>query len=409
MAVLKLWQRFSDVRRTMPERVQEVARMRQTNSFGENGSISLKIDGDRVSARFEPPKSLEPSAIRDSIGSIVHGADEQRSIPLNKIVLTDDTVAIPVFGRPDVIGQIIVPLIAELGKAGVPETAIQVICRNVDAADYRELLGGTVSVVVHDPDQEEKTAYLANSVRGSRLYLNREMLDCDVIVPVIVPEPGGQEMRMGLLSGFWPEFSRSETRGKIASDLRSEPRRVRGEIREVAWLAGLHLVIVGIPGPGGVAALSAVPPFEAQSWARERFGALWKFDFGPDADSILLQASDPDGLSGTRLFSFLRLARQLAARYRRIVLCTRFGDDVIASMEQELRSGQKSSPSWLISLQKIGRIANVSFLGNLPDEVADDCEIVLLEEPADLQRQIDHSGQWIVVPEAWGVWPQFGE
>lgn len=372
-----------------------------------HGPFSLRLNSDHVAAYFEPPASLRPDDIRAAVESIVHGRGDSSKFPLTGFVLTGDTVAIPVFGHPDVVCQILRPLIEELSVSGIPESSIRVICKEHDAQKYRDLLPSSVAIETHDPNAEEKSAYLANSRRGSRVYLNRDVLDCDVIVPVIVPDPVGVSMRRGVMGAFWPEFSRAETQTKLAAEFRSNARKVRHEIREVAWLAGVVVAIVGLPGSGGIAAVSSIPPAEVQAWVHERIETLWGFGFDSSADSVLLEADTPEGISGERLESFLTLARYVSARYRRIVLCVRFDDEVIEAMNHELRTGSKARPSWVSRLNRIGGSASVSLLGNLPDDVADASEIVLLEEPEDVERQINHAGRWIVVPEAWAVRARF--
>lgn len=396
------------------DRFLKVARMTHAKLVVENGALTLshgsdplRLNPDRVAGFFEPPAPLLTDQIRAEVHAIVHGSGNNSTLPLTGIVLPGDTVAIPVSGQPDEVFRILLPLIAEFAESGTPESGIRVICQSGSAEAYRELLPSTVAIESHDPVSEEKSAYLANSRRGSRVYLNREMLDCDVIVPVIVPDPVGMAMRRGVLGGFWPEFSRAATQEKLAAEFRSDARKVRHEIREVAWLAGVAVAIVGLPGSSGIAAVAGIPPAEVQAWVRGRIDKLWGFEFEAQADSVLLEADAPDGLSGERLRAFLKLARKLAARYRRVVLCLKFDGETIESMEQELRTGKKASPSWVSHLRRIGTSASVSLLGNLPDDIADECEIVLLEEPEDVERQVNHAGRWAVVPDAWAVRARF--
>lgn len=398
------------------ERLLKVARMRHAKLVVDHGaltlnhgSIPLRLNTDRVPVHFDPPAPLSPEEIRAEMKSIVHGRANSSALALTGFVLSGDTVAIPVSGHPAEVRQILMPLLEEFGSAGIPETSIRIICQERDAGEYRELLPSSVTVESHDPEPEEKSAYLANSRRGSRVYLNREMLDCDVILPVIVPDPVGLAMRRGVMGGFWPEFSRAATQAKLAAEFRTDARKVRHEIREVAWLAGVAVAIVGLPGSGGIAAVAGIPPADVQAWVHGRIDKLWGFEFDSSSDSVLLEAYAPEGHAGARLDSFLELARKLAARYRRIVLCVRFDDATISAMEQEHRTGVKIRPSLLSRLSLIGNSASASLLGNLSDDIADECEIVLLEEPEDVERQVNHAGRWIVVPDAWAVRARFDD
>ncbi len=372
-----------------------------------NGTKPLRFQADRIVACFDPPASLDSGQILDTISSIVHGRSDRSSLPLTGIVLPGDSLAIPVSGQPNELGQILVPLIAEFEASGVPASTIRIVCRSEHSGHYREILPSNLEIETHEPETEENSAYLANSRRGSRVYLNRKMLDCDVILPVIVPEPVGLSMRRGVMCGFWPEFSRSATEAKFREQYAADARKARHEIREVAWLAGVSAVIVGLPGAGGIADLGGMPPASAQAWFHERVESLWGFDFDPSADSVLIVEDEPEGLSHSRMKNFLDLARKLAVRYRRVVLWARFDESAIDAMEQEIRTDSNVGPGWLSRLQRIGRSAKISCLGNLTDDIADACEIVLLDRPEDLERQVNHSGRWIVVPDAWAVRGRF--
>lgn len=372
-----------------------------------DGSAQVRLEPDRIVARFEPPRSLERTAIRSRIASIVAGSDSASPFALTSIVLPGDSVAIPVSGKVADAATIVTDLLAAFGAAGIPESAFRVVCRAEETDEYRSLLPESVSVVGHDPLADEASAYLSNTRRGSRVYLNRDVLDCDVILPVLVPEPTGLGANSGFLRGFWPEFSRESTRAKLETDFRADPRLVRREIREVAWLAGIPVVVIGIPGDDGPAELAACKLFDLQRWVHQRFEDLWGFDFDDSADSVLLVSNESHGLNERRSFRLLKLARMLAVRYRRIVIWTRFNDSTLAAMQRELNQEPGAGTRLLAQAKRAGRSASVSFLGNLPDEIADECDFVLLDEPEDIERQVNRSGRWIIVPQAWGVRARF--
>lgn len=385
-----------------PPDFPKAIRMPHEFTARENGHFSPKFDPARVVASFDPPASLEPARLRQRVEEIVEGR-AKAAFPLVGAILPGDSVAIAVSGSLRDTVPLVATLVAAFEAHGIPMSALHVIVDAGQAGEFRAQLPEAVSVAAHDPAVGEASAYLANTRRGSRVYLNREMLDCDVIVPVIVPEPRGIEARSGFLRGFWPEFSRDETRAKLEAEFRGNPRGVRREIREVSWLAGIPAVLIGIPGRAGVADLQALPPAQVQAWAYGRSNDLWNFPFDPVADSVLAIANDPDGLSPRRAKSLLKLAGKLAVRYRKLVIWARLGDDVLAAMEQEAAREPGARKPWLAACGKIGRSANVSWLGNLREEVADDCEIILLDEPEDLERQINRGGRWIIVDQAWGV------
>ena len=41
-----------------------------------------------------------------------------------------------------------------------------------------------VAWLVHDPDDKPQIAYLASTSEGQRIYLNRQLTDADIVIPV---------------------------------------------------------------------------------------------------------------------------------------------------------------------------------------------------------------------------------
>gem|GEM_PF-4580419 len=393
--------------RARARRLTKVVRMGNVIIAFKDGSAQVRLDPDRIVSRFVPPQSLDRSAIGKKVASIVDGPDSVSLFPLTSVVLPGDSVAIPLSGNVGDAATIAADLVAAFAAAGMPESAFRAVCPAEEADEYRHLLPASISVVSHDPATEESSAYLSNTRRGSRIYLNRDLLDCDVILPVLVPEPTGLAANMGFLRGFWPEFSRLCTRVELEAHFRADPRRVRHEIREVAWLAGVPVVIIGLPGEDGPTEIAARQLSDVQAWVHHRFEDEWGFRFDDSADSVLLVANETQGLNERRAIRLLKLARKLAVRYRRLVIWSRFSETTLAAMMRDLAHKPGAGTSWIAPLKKAGRSANVSFLGNLPDEIADECDIVMLDEPEDIERQVNRSGRWLVVPQAWGVRARF--
>jgi hypothetical protein len=370
----------------------------------DSGTTSLRLQAERIAARFVPRDGLDATGIRTAIDAILNGQGDPNVPAIASYVLDEDIVAMPVSGRPAEALAVVEPLVTALHAVGIGPERIRLVCDAADTSAYRERLPETLIVESHDPEAEERSGYLANTRGGSRVYLNRTILDSDVTLPVIVADPVGEGPTKGFLAGFWPHFSRSETRAKMTAAFRDDSARVRREIAEVPWLAGVHGAIVALPGAGGPAEVLVVPPMELQHRVYERLDRLWGFEIEDSTDSALLMSASPEGLDIVRFRNVLKLAQKLAAAgHRRVALSLRLDRATLDRLESETEARDERNGLLLKSLMRLGQSANVSFLGNLPDEIADECDIVLMEEPGDLEREVNRFGRWLVVAEAWGA------
>ncbi|MCC7334342.1 MAG: DUF2088 domain-containing protein [Pirellulaceae bacterium] len=110
--------------------------------------------------------------------------------------------------------------------------------------------GLTVVVERHDLDDSERLAYVAANEASDPIYLNRSLVDADVVIPISAARPRGSVDYFGPF-GIFPLLSNRETRGKFHSLPSLEDShchaKLTGWADQAAWWVGVLVGIQVIP------------------------------------------------------------------------------------------------------------------------------------------------------------------
>jgi nickel-dependent lactate racemase len=126
-----------------------------------------------------------------------------------------------------------------------------------------------IRVVIHDPKQQDSHAYIAASDSADPIYVQRELIDADVTIPIYclrTPDcPNACDM-----FGISPNFTdvATQNRWNLAwlEDNETHLNQHSKLSLEVGWLAGIHFVIAVVPSvTGHVSAVLAGKPSEVFS------------------------------------------------------------------------------------------------------------------------------------------------
>ena len=214
--------------------------------FGETARVDLDVDSDQLALFVEPP-----AAVTDVMTEIRSALENPVDFPpLTQAVIPDDRVALAVCATTPQKEAIIAAVWEQLDQREIQPENVTIVCQS--RTDPRTLLPGrvatTVNWVVHDPDDANRCGYLASSSGGERIYLARELLDADVVVPI---GPIGFDPLLGFCgtnSALYPDLSNREAidgaRGQGHSELDPENvRPLRQLIDEISWLLGSQFTI----------------------------------------------------------------------------------------------------------------------------------------------------------------------
>ena len=207
-------------------------------------------------------------------------AVELAIVPGDRVVLAVDTTV-------PRLAEVIANVMAYLQTHGVEAEQFSVVLTGqaqVDLASLSQQLPGNVSVEVHDADDHAKVAYVAANKQGEPIYMNRTLVDADVVIPIMCAR-GRRAIDYEGAYGVFPLLTDRRTRGQFYS-LRhladaSEHRHLTEWADEAAWWVGLQIAIQVIPGrDGGIAKILAGDPQALESNVQATMTELW----GPQVD-----------------------------------------------------------------------------------------------------------------------------
>src|SRR5262245_49111647 len=199
--------------------------------------------------------------------------------PLASVVVQGDRVAIPVDPLTPQWPLILGVIVSELGSAGVEPDSVELVVGRPLIKEVRKDLPQGIVVREHNPHDREQLAYLASTKRGTRVYLNRFIVDADVVIPVSRINLDPALGLRGPWSIIFPDLSdQPRTYSKpIPHHPRSEARVESHleEIQEVNWLLGCRLHVGVIAGDQGVGDIIAGEARAVLKVGDERHRRIW--------------------------------------------------------------------------------------------------------------------------------------
>lgn len=225
--------------------------------------IDLSLPDEQIIDVYAPKekKAVENlnQAIRNSLADPIGSKRLSQMVQPNHkvVVLVDDaTRSVP-------STELLVPIVEELAKAGVPDKNICVLVatglhRKMKHKELDTVLGplkDRIKIVNHDPDKNLK--YLGRTCLGTRIYLNRTFLDADIKILTGDVEfhqfcgygGGAKSVHPGIADSesIRLAHSRMEMEGTGPARIKDNP--VRQEINEVGQLAGVDFIVNVVLNP----------------------------------------------------------------------------------------------------------------------------------------------------------------
>jgi hypothetical protein len=365
-------------------------------------SISLQINEERINCHFSGPGSISNQAIKYEITDFFQNRDGSRPFKISDLIIGDDRIAIPLLGEPDQIMPSLNAIIENLLRIQISENHITLLCHPSLAEALSSTFNGRFQIVLHDPSAEADRAYLASTASGSRIYLNRHLLDHDIVLPLIVAEPISPEAGLGYLSTYWPGFGDISSINAIQAQYQSNQNNARREIREAVWLSGLHCILAAIPARDkGIASISLFEPMKMQNPLNTMINEIWQIRIPAEVRQALLIAGNDahPNLNISQFTQFCRSTAKIAGKCSKTAVSFQLDDHLINEIQDSQTSDLKKC-SWYKSLAKAAEICRLYALSNLPSHIADDLEMITLESPDELSRLLDKSSDWAFIEDA---------
>jgi len=306
-------------------------------TYGNDAHCRIDLPRERVVADCT---RLRAMPLSDTAAAVVDAlAAPLDFLPLVQMIVPGDRVVLALARRVPQAGRIVAAIVNTLIVGGTNPDNITLVLSDEEpptcssATDaLPESVRGAIHIVRHDPTCREALAYLAVSRSARPIYMNREIHDADVVIPIGAVRPEEALDYVGMHGGLFPTFSDSDTQqrfSKTASLMRPQKRRRRrAEAEEVAWLLGVQFTVQVVPGPDD--SVLHVLAGEVQSVARrgrELCEKVWHYRV-PQRASLVVAAVE----GGPREQTWENFSRALFAASRAvkddgaIVLCTQIAD-----------------------------------------------------------------------------------
>lgn len=252
---------------------------------------------------------------------------------LDQAIVSGDVVALAV----DPATPSLVPVISEIAQWLVEHGTQPENLRIVLAAD-----GGAVEQLsqglsrrglkaalleCHDPDNSQQISYVAADEQAQPIYINRTLVDADVVLPVSCIRSSQAVDYLGAF-GIFPWFSNRETLGRLLNYARltdSEHRRInQSQTQQAAWWLGLLMGIQVLPtAEDRVAGVLCGLLEEVQTSGQQMLSQSQSQSDQSDFDhELVIAVIDGQHQDWSHAARALHYAKQLCAQGGAIVLCT---------------------------------------------------------------------------------------
>lgn len=348
--------------------------------------------------------------------------------PLASAVVPGDKVVLAAERRVPGLSAIVAALWRVLESSGVAPGDVCVLqpasLMPTDLPDPRcelpDAVRSSVQWHIHDASKPEACGYLASAASGERVYLSRELLEADFVLPISIaafdPMLGYRGPGAVLYPGLSNVEAFAKTLGRGHSELGpDDDRPYRQLIEEIVWLLGLQFAIQTLPHRhGGAASAVLVGGIEAVARrARKLLDRGWRVQRPARVDTVVAAVSSgEEPIRWDEVGAAVEAAQKLVTRGGRIVVLTDLAEAAGPGIEllrsqssargaiQQLRS--QTPPDWLAASQLATAAdwASVYLLSRLEANLVEELFLTPLESEQEVQRLLDMTESCVLLAGA---------
>lgn len=394
--------------------------------IGHTETIALPPRKQAEMWEFHPDRGRPLGAVRASAASAAEAPEDFPAI--SEAIVDGDDVVLAVDPNVPQVAEVIAGVIDALPHARLGQLAV-VLSAESDAEtaeEVRHAVGGdpgggwrtgdlgAIAVEVHDPADRETLGYLAANGEAEPIYLNRRLLDADLVIPVITARPAGSLDPSNLDGGIFPAFTDLDTQRRLRGETLAAAGVDDREASEAAWLLGIQVVVAVVPTADARAARVLVgTPQGIRRAAEHQIEAAWRRDVSRKA-SLVFACLDGDHQQQTwdNVARALHVARHLVQPGGTIVVTSRLGqrtgkslrrlagNETFEKMLQRIRKdrGREAlAASLLLELRQEGRVL---LLSDLPAEEVESLGIGAVESTDQLLRLAESHDSCAIIRSA---------
>jgi nickel-dependent lactate racemase len=393
-----------------------------TVEFGVKSELSLPEQlpiegwGDPEGEPLDDPRAAIRAALAAPLGYP----------PLRQIVVPGDRVVLALGEGLMQPAPLVSGAVLELLDAGIEPESITVLRNANDARLSRQRptedlpveWRDRIVVEVHDAADRDRLCLLNVSSNDEPIYLNRSLVDADVVIPIGVARARRSLGDLGVHGTLFPGFADAVAQQRFLAPRSSlsessRERRVR-EATEVDWFLGTRMVVQVIPGPGeSIMQILAGDVDQVEPRAREIYERLWCFQVPRRASLVV--ATLP---GGRQQQSWSNLARALDAALRvvqdqgTIAICcdlqSRPGPSLrrlaraksLDAANKQVQRDQTPDALPATLLVRTLQHANVYLLSRLDEECVESLGIAYISSPEEVARLASRHPSCILLQNA---------
>ena len=241
-----------------------------------NGPIETESDYEQSitsicraleSLKAESLTSLKPQENAEVSSAIKAAMESPIDFPpIGSAIVPGDRVALAIDPNLPSADRIITALIEVLERsgAGIIDLVIGTEATDENKSSLETLLGERGTVHLHQTHQRASFRYLGPDVGGDPVYLNRWLVDADLVIPVTTKRLSNSSIpQQSDLTGIYPTFADSEARHRQHLSRRKEnmntdienpefdSEAMIGSAEEPAWLLGVQFLVSVVPNEKG--------------------------------------------------------------------------------------------------------------------------------------------------------------
>lgn len=227
----------------------------------------LRVESGEIRAELHLNREIElvTHGRRDSHSNYLDLVSEQLDAPIDYPPIMDgildgDKIAIALEDDVPDGTAIALSVVEYLQQRDIAPNQISVVIGSGRSSQVAEIVQQfsanhpDIRVIIHDPKHQESHAYVAASDSADPIYVQRELIDADVTIPIYclrtVDCPNASDM-----FGIAPNFTDAATQNRWnlawLEDNETHLNQHSKLSLEVGWLAGIHFVIAVVPSVSG--------------------------------------------------------------------------------------------------------------------------------------------------------------
>ena len=401
--------------------------------YGSNG----RWEGDLSSERLLFSHS-GPAAIANPLAAVTEGVQQPIEFPaLELAMVPGDRVVIVLDRGVPSAAEIISGIWSAFVSAGIEPGNVLILqpasMTPMKLADPRRLLPAEireqVAWKIHDPTLVDGTGYLASSAAGERLYLSRDVLDADFVLPIGRFGFDAMLGRRELTSAFYPGLSNPEAFAKALGQGHQElgpddERPLRQLVNEVAWLLGIQFAIQVLPSRShaGMAGVLMGNTDQVARRGRTLLDENWRVILDQRGETALVAIpSSGDETTWADLGAAVDAARKVIVQGGKIIVLSDLaaepgaGVDMIGncrSAKSALQPLRKAAPPDVLAASQIAAAADwasVYLLSQLDSQFVERTFMTPIEHEIEVIRLLQNCDGCVVLAGAQHIYSEIQE